>query len=240
MKCTAEKAIEIARQYIGYHEGANNDVPWLEILFEDYPQMDDDAPWCDKFLDGIIVIACDYDYRKAQYVLCGDFDDYTVVSADYYKDSGRYGQEPRKGAQIFLRNASGICHTGIVTGYDDETVYTIEGNAADEVRFRSYALDDWSIDGYGYPRYDEEKTEEIWSDDMNCLIKPDGKDYMVWFDGHAIHPLDNEDEMQAVQEVYRKCNDGREMPVFEFGSEEAPWFHRFADAVTHTYKDTHM
>ena len=231
MACTAKRAIEIARQYIGYHEGPNNDVPWLEAIFEDYPQMDDDAPWCDKFFDAIIVIACDYDYRKAQYVLCGDFDDYTPISADYYQDAGHYGENPEIGAQIFFRNGSEICHTGIVTGFDDETVYTIEGNANDEVEARSYDRDDWRIAGYGYPRYDEETDYES-EVEMQALIKPDGMNYMVWYDGNQFHDLDNPDEMKAIQMFYKQVT-GKEIPTFEFGTAEAPWFHRLQDAMKH-------
>lgn len=234
MPCTPERAIAVARSYVGYHEGAGNSVPWLEEIFRDYPQMDRDAAWCDKFYDGCIVIASDFDYDHAEYVLCGSFDDYTPISASYYRDAGRYGHEPSMGAQIFFRNSSGICHTGIVTGFDDSTVYTIEGNKHDEVTPCQYDRDDWSIDGYGYPRYDEDRQETPIDseDEMQGIYKPDGKGYMVWFDGTNLHALDNPDEMEAVQKFYRECT-GKEIPVFEFGSPEAPWGHRFEDAVAH-------
>lgn len=68
---------------------------------------------------------------------------------------------------------------------------------------------------------------------MICLIKPDGKDYMVYYDGVNLHDLDNPDEMKAIQEVYKLCNNGKEIPCFELGSEESPWAHRFFDAVKH-------
>lgn len=232
MTCTAEKTISIARQYLGYHENQNNDVPWLEEIFKDYPQMDDDAAWCDKFVDGCIVIACDYDYKKAQYVLCGDFDDYTPISAQYYKDAGRYGQEPSLGAQIFFRNDEGICHTGIVTGFDSDCVWTIEGNASDEVEARSYDRNDWKIDGYGYPRYDVENDETESNMNKQALIKPDGMNYMVWFDGRDFHDLDHPDEMESIKLFYKAVT-GRDIPCFEFGSAETPLFHRLKDAYKH-------
>ena len=237
MACTAERVIEIARGYVGYHEEAGNYVPWLEEIFADYPQMDRRAAWCDKFYDGCVVIASGFDYPHAEYVLCGKFDDYTPISMQYYKDAGRYGNEPSKGAQIFFRNSGGICHTGIVTGFDESTVYTIEGNAGDEVAPRQYDRGDWSIDGYGYPRFDEE--DEIQEDEMQALYRPDGKNYMVWFDGTRLHALDDPDEMEAIKMFHRLCT-GRAIPTFEFGTPEAPWAHRFEDAVEHGYDGDHM
>lgn len=239
MVCTAKHTIDIARRYVGYHEESNNHVPFLEEIFANYPQMDRCAAWCDKFFDGIIVMACDFDYDYAEHVLCGKFDDYTPISANYYKDAGRYGQEPNIGAQIFFRNAEGICHTGIVTGFDDETVYTIEGNANDEVRVKNYDRNDWKIDGYGYPRYDEE-SEFVEMNDFQCLIKPDGKEYMIWYDGTDFHDLDHPDEMTAIQMFYKMMT-GNDITVFEFGSKEAPWFHRLQDAQRHFHDyEEHM
>ena len=69
--------------------------------------------------------------------------------------------------------------------------------------------------------------------DMHCLIKPDEQEFMVYYDGVNLHALDNEDEMKSIQEVYRQCNDGAEIPCFELGSIKAPWAHRFFDAIAH-------
>lgn len=66
---------------------------------------------------------------------------------------------------------------------------------------------------------------------MECLIRPNGEDYMVYFDGTKAHPLTHPDEMVALQEVYRKCNDGAEMPCFEFGSKKSPWAARLFEAA---------
>ena len=74
---------------------------------------------------------------------------------------------------------------------------------------------------------------------MQAIYKPDGKDYMVWFDGSDLHALDDPYEMEAIQEFYRKCT-GKEIPVFEFGTPEAPWAHRFEDAVQHKFSQPHI
>ncbi|MFY9537707.1 MAG: CHAP domain-containing protein [Bacilli bacterium] len=59
---------------------------------------------------------------------------------------------PKAGDLIFfLRDGAG--HTGIVTGCDGETVYTIEGNTSNMVARRSYPLDYHTIDGYASPEY---------------------------------------------------------------------------------------
>lgn len=91
------------------------------------------------------------------------------------------------------------------------------------------------------PYINDVKWRDLWlritsgiqeiEDDMHCLIKPDGMGYMVYYDGVNLHALKHPDEMKAVQEVYKLCNDGREIPCFEFGSPDAPWSARFFDAV---------
>ena len=83
---------------------------------------------------------------------------------------------------------------------------------------------------------DDDESEET---EMQAIYRPDGKDYMVWFDGTTLHALDNPYEMEAVQNFYRECT-GKEIPVFEFGTEEAPWGHRFEDAVQHGFSQAHM
>lgn len=97
--------------------------------------------------------------------------------------------------------------------------------------------------------WDEFKAEvEFWLNkeeqeekgiEMQCLIKPDGENFMVWYDGTNLHGLDHEDEMKAIQDIYRKCT-GSEIPVFEYGTKEAPWFRRFANAVNHRYETEHL
>ena len=95
---------------------------------------------------------------------------------------------------------------------------------------------------YDYPwncilRYDgPEETED---DEMQAIYKPDGEGHMVWYDGHALHDLCHPDEMAAVQKFYKEAT-GRDIPVFSFGTPEAPWAHRFEDAVNHGFSQPHM
>ena len=62
---------------------------------------------------------------------------------------------PSPGTIIFFDwNHDGIAdHVGIVEKVDDHYIYTIEGNADNKVKRRSYPLGDSRIDGYGTPNY---------------------------------------------------------------------------------------
>lgn len=108
-----------------------------------------------------------YGVSNAKKLLSGNFDDYTNASAQLYKDKGAYkpgGTVPSKGWQIFFKNSSGICHTGLVIDYiaSSKQVVTIEGNTSSAegvvsnggcVRIKHYDVDNSRIDGYGVPAY---------------------------------------------------------------------------------------
>jgi hypothetical protein len=71
-----------------------------------------------------------------------------------YQSAGRYrtrssGYIPKRGDVIFYISGGEVCHTGIVTSADANTVYTVEGNASDMVTRRSYSSSDTYIHGYG-------------------------------------------------------------------------------------------
>ena len=124
--------------------------------------MDYPAAWCDAFVDWCFYK--EFGVKLAKLMLCGNFDDYTVNSAAYYKAAGRWFMTPAVGDQIFFNDASGgVVHTGIVTEVTDHTVYTIEGNTSAAggtiakggcVRRKQYALTFSRIAGYGRPRYE--------------------------------------------------------------------------------------
>lgn len=71
---------------------------------------------------------------------------------------------------------------------------------------------------------------------MQCLIKPDGKDYMVYFDGSRPHPLEHPDEMKAIEMCYAKCNNGEQIPVFEMGDEKNPWATRLFEGASREFE----
>ncbi len=65
---------------------------------------------------------------------------------------------------------------------------------------------------------------------MEFVYRPNGQNYLNWFDGSRIHTLTAEDELNAVAQAH-KASTGKDIPMFELGSEGAPWATRFADAV---------
>lgn len=124
--------------------------------------MDFPAAWCDCFVDWCMMKA--YGVEEAQKVLCGRFDDYTINSSNYYKKANRWlSNSPVPGDQIFFKNTTRICHTGLVYKVDKRYVYTIEGNTSNKgilipngggVFKKKYMLTYASIAGYGKPKYD--------------------------------------------------------------------------------------
>lgn len=73
---------------------------------------------------------------------------------NWFKARGRYMRRgmvtPKSGDVIFFYTGSeGFYHVGIVNYVKNGVVYTIEGNASDAVRTRSYSINDTRIHGYG-------------------------------------------------------------------------------------------
>jgi hypothetical protein len=127
--------------------------------------MDYPAYWCDCFVDWCFYKA--YGVSTAKSLIGGNFDDYTINSAQMYKNKGAYHKTPMVGDQIFFNNGIRICHTGIVYKVDKNRVYTIEGNTSSAsgviangggVAKKSYLLGYSRIDGYGRPKYDKSSS----------------------------------------------------------------------------------
>jgi hypothetical protein len=183
MSNTVDKVIKIALDEVGYMEkskkaynkdpkvldskeegaGTDNLTKYGRDMHELYPQvMDFGQPWCDCFVDWCFYKA--YGETEAKALLGGDFNDYTKYSAKFYEKKGTWHtSNPHVGDQIFFKNNSGICHTGLVYKVDKGYVYTIEGNTSLAlgvvtngccVRTKSYSIEYERIAGYGRPNYD--------------------------------------------------------------------------------------
>ena len=179
----ASKVLEIQKEEVGYLEKKNGDIRYLydktanagsanytkygKEMHDIYPSiMDYPAPWCDSHVDWCFQKA--YGISNAKGLIGGDFNDYTVASAQLYKNKGAYHtSNPKVGDQIFFNNGTKnkICHTGLVYKVDSKKVYTREGNTSNAagvvanggcVAEKSYLLTYKKIDGYGRPKYDEE------------------------------------------------------------------------------------
>lgn len=121
--------------------------------------------WCTQFHDDMFIRA--YGVENARKMLCRPENSMAAVvkySYNYYKQKGRIGNHPVVGASIFFQNKDGLSHIGIVSNYDAEYVYTIEGNTWTTkdtthhyyVFNHKYKRTDSYIYGYGYPAYDDE------------------------------------------------------------------------------------
>ena len=184
-----DKVITIALNEVGYLEkksnknldsktanaGSANYTKYGRDMHDLYPSiMDFPAAWCDCFVDWCFYKA--YGVTNAKSLLGGDFNDYTVASANLYKNKKAwYTSNPKIGDQIFFKNSNGICHTGLVYNVDKKYVYTVEGNTSSgstvvsnggEVCKKKYLLTNSKIAGYGRPKYDTEKTEGWMQDDI--------------------------------------------------------------------------
>lgn len=180
-----DKVLSIAQAEVGYKEkasasgldnkdanpGAGNYTKYGRDMHNLQPtNMDYPAAWCDCFVDWCMYKA--FGAEAARKVLCGDFDDYTVNSANYYKRAGRWTNTPKRGYQIFFKNSSGICHTGLVKNVVDGRVVTIEGNKNNAVREVSYPVNDSTIAGYGMPLYSIlEGVDESGKYTGECTVK---------------------------------------------------------------------
>lgn len=169
------KVIEIALAEVGYLEkksnsqldsktanaGSANYTKYGRDMHNLYPSvMDFPAAWCDAFVDWCFYKA--YGVANAKALLGGNFNDYTVASAQLYKNKNAWHKTPKVGDQIFFKNSQRIYHTGLVYKVDAKRVYTIEGNTSGAsgviangggVCKKSYALNYSKIAGYGRPKY---------------------------------------------------------------------------------------
>ncbi|WP_327710016.1 CHAP domain-containing protein [Streptomyces sp. NBC_00464] len=82
-----------------------------------------------------------------------------ATATNWWKKAGRWSEFPAVGAQVMFGPGGGS-HTGIVIGYDDTTITTIEGNTntsgsaeGDGVYRKVRQRRDAYVYGYGYPDY---------------------------------------------------------------------------------------
>lgn len=180
-----EKLLETANKEVGYLEKKSPDnldsrtqnagtKNYTKYARDIYPSLQGQA-WCDMFVDWCFTKTFGkFDAKR----LLGGFSAYTPTSAQHFKNNGQYHKSgPQPGDQIFFRNSSRICHTGIVEKVADGRVYTIEGNTSSSsevvpnggaVCKKFYLLTNSKIDGYGRPDWsivDKKKYTIGWNHD---------------------------------------------------------------------------
>lgn len=181
---TSVKAvIDVAENEVGYLEKAtNNNLDdktanagsgnWTkygrDLIKEIGSPYSNGAAWCDMFVDWVFIRAFGIEVAKK---LLGGWSAYTPTSAQYFKNMKQwYTSNPKIGDVIFFKNATRICHTGIVYNVDTSKVYTIEGNTSGGSQVisngggvckKSYLLTNSSIAGYGRPKYDNDISQNV-------------------------------------------------------------------------------
>ena len=161
-----EQIITFALSQVGYEESGTNITKYSEEIDRDYPDFyngkKQGAAWCDIFVDYCFLH--EFGEEQALYMLCQPKKSTGAgckFSAQFYKSAGRWSNDPEAGDQIFFYSNGDINHTGLVASVDSSAVHTIEGNASDGVRTRSYSKTDERIAGYGRPRYTDTQTDPV-------------------------------------------------------------------------------
>lgn len=122
-------------------------------------------PWCAeyKFWELVQVLGI----TKALKIMGGGF--YNCASVmNHAKENGTWHTKPKKGALVIFRRGA---HIGSVDSYDENYVYTNEGNTSSvpgvvanggAVRNKRYSIGDSSITGYVWIDWGEEASVEKW------------------------------------------------------------------------------
>ena len=134
--------LEIAKSQLGYHEQGVNVTKYGAW----YGMQDE---WCAMFVSWCAKEAGILNKVVPSYSWCES-------GATWYKRKDRYGWRgkytPKPGDVVFFynpRKKAPYYHTGIVEYVEGNNVHTIEGNADDAVRRRTYSLSYSNIQGYG-------------------------------------------------------------------------------------------
>jgi hypothetical protein len=150
----AHDVIRILESQVGYHEGYSNGHWNNDQKFSDeVPGLEwsDRQAWCDTFVVWGAHKAGDKNIVPV-YAGC-------ALSVATYKQWKRFSFYPATGAQVFF-GTGGSKHTGLVTRWDRDWIWTVEGNTNDSgsaegdgVYEKKYRRTDPYVYGYGYPKY---------------------------------------------------------------------------------------
>lgn len=149
---TPGDVIAIAKTQVGYHEGRTG-AHWNNInKYAPSLGFANGQAWCDTFANFLLWLAGVSVPPGAKSAGC-------AASVAAYKKAGRWTEYPVTGAEVFY-GAGGGEHCGIVTGWDDTHVFTIEGNTNDSgsaegdgVYAKTRVRRDAYVYGYGVPYY---------------------------------------------------------------------------------------
>lgn len=177
MRFTAKNLLSIAIAELGYCEKETNaqlddktanagDGNWTKYARDLHTAGYYQAPkngyaWCDMFVDWCFLQLAG-SKEKGEWLECqtGLYGAGCEWSSNCYRWAKRFDKNPQPGDQIFFGKTGSEEHTGIVEKVEGGKVYTIEGNASNQVKRCSYSLSSSRIVGYGHPRFDAEEAEK--------------------------------------------------------------------------------
>jgi len=257
------EVLKIAKKYAdeGYHEEGNNRTIFGELCDSvNYfaPQGSKNGqPWCHMFINAIFMMASDSsdDESKkfdAQNYL-GEQPSYNNLSAgctfgaDYFRDIGHFYDpgESYIGDIIYFGERYHESHVGIIcdidydSSGDVETLYTIEGNKSDAVRYGTYSVNDPNISGVGKATYsdyydDLDENPEPSISSYNCVdvseyngeidweqAKADGVDYAFIRCGLGRYYLFEADEEKRAEKQAKWEETQGEDKYFQINMENA-------------------
>jgi hypothetical protein len=159
-RASAQAAIHLAKSQVGISEDKSGETKFNKWYMDD-PRAErtlkrdggslsayKDAAWCDMFVSWI-------GYKLGVSGSIGS-DAYAVKHAEWFKDRGRWGHQPRPGAVTFFGwngdKIDDIEHVGFtIKDNHDGTIKTVEGNTHNTVAIRTRKKS--FVVGYGYPDY---------------------------------------------------------------------------------------
>ena len=181
-----------------------------------YTGTADNAPWCATFVSYIANKTGIIETVIPKFQSC-DMGVSLFESNDSFFYTSNYGgdyDEPDKGDIIFFSDGHDIndsTHVGIVSGYDNGVVSTIEGNSGNQIKTKTYANDSMYIIGYGVPDYQSYAYTGFISDEFKYFAKFESganynQTYSVYDGYHALgyYQFDNR---YALQDFLKYCYD---------------------------------
>lgn len=196
-----EKMMSIANQEVGYMETTYSDGTFSSKYGEWYGMPN--GSWCAMFVSWCANQAGISTESIPKFASCN-------VGMQWFKNKNLWKEKtqytPQSGDLIFLNNCT---HVGLVEKFEDDIVYTIEGNASDSngenfgVRKKYYASTSSKILGYGQPDKEiinilngkatkkepaymlpdssSQTVWEVWKDDDLEILCKDGSYYLVMY-----------------------------------------------------------
>lgn len=153
---------------LGKPMGTNTNNVKYNTAYYGFAENNPDKAWCVVFIWWVMRLAgvpATVFPKKASVFRAAD----GGVRA-WFKARNRYKDDssmPMAGDLVVFKSS----HIGIVENVQGNTIFTVEGNATDRVRRRSYSRDHANIDGYCHPAYDMVEEEEDMTPEQATELK---------------------------------------------------------------------